>query len=182
MLPFVLNTLKSRWPSDNRFREQLRITPYTFDALVLRIQNDPVFLNNSHCEQIPVPQQLALTLYRLGHDGNGANMRQVSAWSGFGHGTISLVTNRVIEALLRQDLIAESVRWPTDDEKEEASAWVEEHSCKAWRLGQYLVDGTNPNFPWRPYWYGESYYDRKGRYSMNTQVHSFAFNLKTYIF
>ena len=58
----------------------------------------------------------------------------------------------------------------TEDEKEDAKMWVEAHSCKAWRDGWCLVDGTLIPLYDRPHWYGESYFDRKCNYSLNFQV------------
>jgi hypothetical protein len=64
----------------------------------------------------------------------------------------------------------EAVRMPTPSEKERAKAWVEAHSCKGWRNGWCLVDGTLVPLFDRPYWFGESYFDRKCNYSLNIQV------------
>lgn len=52
------------------FRQQLRISPWSFDRLVDSIVSDPIFSNNSNCPQLPVEQQLAIALYRFGHSGN----------------------------------------------------------------------------------------------------------------
>jgi hypothetical protein len=73
-------------------------------------------------------------------------------------------------AILRKEFMEEAVRMPTEAEKEEAKAWVEEHSCKAWRDGWCLVDGTLIPLFDRPFWFGESYFDRKCNYSLNIQV------------
>ncbi|KAG6807838.1 hypothetical protein H0H92_006242 [Tricholoma furcatifolium] len=45
-------------------------------------------------------------------------------------------------AILCKDFMDEAVQCPTDAEKEEAKVWVANHSCKAWRDGWCLVDGT----------------------------------------
>ncbi|KAJ7584581.1 hypothetical protein C8J56DRAFT_789714 [Mycena floridula] len=59
---------------------------------------------------------------------------------------------------------------PTDKEKEEAKKWVEDHSCAGWCNGWCFVDGTLVPLYAKPNWYGESYFDRKCRYSLNIQV------------
>ncbi|THU94473.1 hypothetical protein K435DRAFT_819994 [Dendrothele bispora CBS 962.96] len=59
---------------------------------------------------------------------------------------------------------------PTEAEKEEAKTWVEKHSCPEWRDGWCMVDGSLIPLYARPYWYGESYFDRKSNYSLNVQV------------
>ncbi|KAJ3713436.1 hypothetical protein C8R42DRAFT_593310 [Lentinula raphanica] len=79
-LRHTLDVWKEHQP--DQFRENLRVTPETFDELVNDIQDDTVFSNNSPNEQAPVADQLAIALYRFGHSGNGANMQQVTNWAG----------------------------------------------------------------------------------------------------
>jgi hypothetical protein len=167
-LPHVLTVLKTERP--DHFRDILRVDPETFDKILAQIKDDPVFFNNSNNAQQPVEEQLAITLYRFGHSGNAAGQSPIARWAGGGHGTISLITKRIMTAVLRRSFMEEAVRFPTSDEKEEAKAWVEAHSCKAWRDGWCLVDGTLIPLYDRPHWYGESYFDRKCNYSLNIQV------------
>ncbi|GLB34545.1 putative DDE superfamily endonuclease [Lyophyllum shimeji] len=152
------------------FRRELRVSPYTFDRMVNRILDDPIFSNNSQNEQMPVEDQLAITLYRFGHFGNAAGLDKVARWSGYSKGTVSLATRRVMTAVLRRDFMNQAVRPPTPEEKERAKHWVERNSCKAWRDGWCMVDGTLVTLYDRPFWYGESYYDRKCNYSLNIQI------------
>lgn len=167
-LPHLLEVIKFQRP--DLFRCDLRVTPYTFDRLLERIQDDPIFSNNSSNEQIPIDHQLAIYLFRLGHYGNTASFHRLSHWSGYSTGTVRLATRRVKTAILRKDFRDEAVRFPTEQEKEEAKEWVETHSCRAWRDGWCMVDGTLVPLYDRPYWYGESYFDRKCNYSLNIQV------------
>jgi hypothetical protein len=167
-LPHVLYELKTLRP--DKFRETLRVTPATFDALAQRIGSDPVFSNNSNNDQIPVPEQLAIALYRFGHDGNAASLQSVADWAGIAKGTVLLCTRRVMTAVLRQDFRDEAVHMPEEEEKNAAKDWVEQHSCRGWRGGWCFVDGTLIPLYSRPAWYGESYFDRKCRYSLNVQV------------
>ncbi|KAF5346002.1 hypothetical protein D9758_013848 [Tetrapyrgos nigripes] len=167
-LPFILTHSKLHQLKD--FRQCLRVSPYTFDRLVERIQNDTIFTNHSSNGQMPVADQLAIALYRFGHYGNAAGLDAVRRWAGVGKGTVVLVTKRVLAALLRSDMLAENLCMPTEEEREEAKAWVERRSCPAWRNGWCLVDGTLVPLFNRPYWYGESYFDRKCNYSLNFQI------------
>ncbi|KAG6826089.1 hypothetical protein H0H92_001157, partial [Tricholoma furcatifolium] len=80
-------------------------------------------------------------------------------------------------AILHKDFMAEAVRPPTEDEKEAAKEWVENHSCKAWWDGWCLVDGTLVPLYCCPYWYGQSYFDRKHRYSLNVQIDDWVVSL-----
>ena len=164
----VLFILKSARP--DQFHEELRVTPLTFDALVGKLQNDIVFQNNSSKPQMPVEEQLAVALYRFGHDGNAASVQGVANWAGVGKGTVLLVTHRVMTAILRLEFMDEAVHFPDAEEKEVAKKWVHRHSCKAWRNGWCLVDGTLVPLAERPHWFGESYFDRKNRYSLNIQA------------
>jgi hypothetical protein len=129
-----------------------------------------VFFNNSNQPQLPVEIQLAILLYRFGHDGNAASLQSVANWAGVGKGTVMLCTRRVMMAILDRDFMKEAVRFPTAAEKAEAKSWVELHSCKAWRHGWCFVDGTLIPLAERPFWFGESYFDRKCNYSLNLQV------------
>ncbi|TFY54301.1 hypothetical protein EVG20_g9761 [Dentipellis fragilis] len=167
-LPYVLSTLKEHYPY--RFRQQLRVTPYTFDHLVAELRDDPIFSNNSNCLQIPVDHQVALVLYRFGRYGNGASHADVAAWAGVGEGTVTLVTQQVITALLHRSFMKKAVQFPTAEEKEAAKQWVEDHFCRAWRNGFLFIDGTLVPLFDRPFWYGESYFDRKCNYSLNIQI------------
>ena len=48
--------------------------------------------------------------------------------------------------------------------------WVEERSCPGWRNGIFAADGSAINLFEKPGIYGETFYDRKSRYSLNCQV------------
>ncbi|KAJ7300947.1 hypothetical protein DFH08DRAFT_724820 [Mycena albidolilacea] len=167
-LHHVLTALKNG--RADHFRQNLRVSPLTFDALVAALQDDPVFFNNSNHPQLPVEQQVAVALYRFGHDGNAASIQAVANWAGMGKGTVHLITRRVMTAVLRPGFMQNAVRMPTTPEKDRAKEWVQAHSCKAWRNGWCFVDGTLVPLDQRPTWYGESYFDRKCNYSLNFQV------------
>ncbi|KAF7348137.1 hypothetical protein MSAN_01766500 [Mycena sanguinolenta] len=167
-LHHVLTALKAG--RDDHFRQALRVSPQTFDKLVACLENDPVFSNNSNQSQLSVDQQLAVALYRFGHDGNGASVQSVANWAGLGKGTVHLCTRRVMTAVLRPSFMQAAVRLPTQEEKEKAKQWVHDHSCKSWRNGWCFVDGTLVPLEERPTWYGPSYFDRKCKYSLNIQV------------
>ncbi|KZT23927.1 hypothetical protein NEOLEDRAFT_1157052 [Neolentinus lepideus HHB14362 ss-1] len=123
------NCILSAWP--DKFRENLHVSPHTFNKIVAALEKDP--------------QQVAITLYQFGHDGNSASLQQVANWSGVAKGTVGI-------------------------EKEAVKCWVKSHSCQAWHDGWCLVNGTLvPLFEW-PYWFRESYFDWKSNYSLNVQI------------
>ncbi|KAJ7735368.1 hypothetical protein B0H16DRAFT_1327126 [Mycena metata] len=162
--------LKSKAGRPDHFRQNLRVSPATFDKLVKELERDPVFFNDSNHPQLPVEQQLAVALYRFGHNGNAASVQAVANWAGLGKGTVHLITRRILTAVLRPGFMQSAVRMPTPEEKEQAKRWVKKHSCHAWRHGWCFVDGTLIPLDQRPTWYGESYFDRKCNYSLNFQV------------
>ncbi|KAF8584918.1 hypothetical protein K439DRAFT_1616396 [Ramaria rubella] len=136
------------------FQSLLRVTPSTFDALLLKIQDHPVFQSNSDKQQIPVNQQLAVILYRFGHHGNAASMQKVGLWARLGYGTVDKCTQRVMKAVCDEGFRRVVMRWPDDIQREEASRWVESQSCAGWRGG----------------FYGNTWYDHKSNYSLNIQL------------
>jgi hypothetical protein len=152
----------------NHFHRNLRVSPSTFDELVNRIKDHSIFENQSNNMQFPVEIQLAIALYRFGHDGNAASVEGIAQWAGVSAGMVIKATRRVIVAFL--SLHDTVIRWPTEEEKEDAREWVEESSCPAWRDGYCMVDGTLIPLFEKPGHHGEAYFDRKSNYSMNVQV------------
>ena len=170
-LPLILTTYKDKEEFHHLFRQWLRIDPITFDKILIAISSDPLFVNQSRHPQMPIDYQLAITLYRFGHYGNAAGLQKVANWAGVGKGTVLVATQRVMTAVLRSSFKDQAIRMPTPGEKEEAKQWVETHSkCPAWRDGWCFVDGTLVPLAFRPFWYGQSYFDRKCNYSLNIQV------------
>jgi len=170
-LPLILTTYKDHEEFHHLFRQYLRIDPVTFDKILIAISSDPVFVSRSQHPQMAVDYQLAITLYRFGYYGNAASLQRVADWAGVGKGTVLVVTRRVMTAVLRGPFKDQAVRMPTSGEKEEAKQWVERRSkCTAWRDGWCFVDGTLIPLAFRPFWYGQSYFDRKCNYSLNIQV------------
>ncbi|KAF8576129.1 hypothetical protein K439DRAFT_1649368 [Ramaria rubella] len=145
------------------FRSLLRVTPSTFDALLSKIQDHAK-------QQLPVNQQLAVVLYRLGHYGNAASMQKVGLWAGFGYGTVDKCTWWVLTAVCDEGFRWVVMRWPSEIQKAEASSWVESCSCSGWRGGWLMVDGTLVPLFARPGFYGNSWYDQKSNYSLNVQL------------
>jgi hypothetical protein len=76
----VLMVQKHKQP--DQFRQSVRVSPRTFDKIVEHISDDPIFSNDSPNAQISVEVQLAITLYRFGHDGNAVSQQMVANWGG----------------------------------------------------------------------------------------------------
>jgi hypothetical protein len=128
-LNLVLMEFKADDPK--RFRRNLRVSPETFDKLLARIAEHPVFCNDTHNPQTPTDIQLAINLHLFGQDGNVASVEGIAQWAGVSAGLVVKCTRRVIVAFLR--LHDSIIRWPTEDEKEAAKDWVESVSCEDWQ-------------------------------------------------
>ncbi|KAF8574649.1 hypothetical protein K439DRAFT_1649732 [Ramaria rubella] len=148
----------------------LHISPRTFNALFSKIEHHPVFQNNSDNQQIPVDHQLAVVLYRFGHFGNAATFQKVGLWAGLGYGMVDKCTRQVMQAVCDENFRKVVMRWPNDNQKEDARNWVESHSCPGWGDGWLMVDGTLVPLFARPGFYGNSWYDCKSNYSLNVQL------------
>jgi len=119
---------------------------------------------------MPVEEQLAITLFHFGRDGNGSGLQDVANWAGVAKGTVSLVTWRVMVAILCPEFMENAVKFPSDEEKQEAKQWVKEHSCRSWKDGWCFVNGSLIPLATCPEWFGGSYWDHKDHYSLNVQV------------
>jgi len=151
-----------------RFRQNLRVNPETFDALIKRIEGDPIFVSDGPQDQMPLDEQLAITLFRFGHHGNAASVEAIAQWAGTSAGMVVNATRRVITAFLTlHDTV---IRWPSAREKEDAKEWVEAATCVAWRNSYIFVDSTLVPLADKPGYHGEAYFDRKSNYSLNVQV------------
>jgi hypothetical protein len=119
-LTYTLTTLK-QYRAD-KFREEVRVTPYTFDRIVSEIQDNPVFCNNLNNAQLAVETQLAVFLWRLGRNGNGATLQSAANWAGVSKGTVGDCTRRVMTAILSPDFRRKAVHFPTAEEKRKAKS------------------------------------------------------------
>ncbi|POW13964.1 hypothetical protein PSTT_03270 [Puccinia striiformis] len=127
---------------DFDFRQAARTTKEGFVQVLEKIVCNPVFHRGGRRPQLPIAHQLALTLERLGSNGNGASVVRFSRNLQVGRGTVIKVSRRVIEALV--SLGRTYVRWPDAQRRAEISE--------------------------RPGFDGETFFDRKKRYSLNTQI------------
>ncbi|KAF9509576.1 hypothetical protein BS47DRAFT_1377573 [Hydnum rufescens UP504] len=151
-----------------RFHRNLQLLLATFDVLLAMIQDDLVFHSNSNKPQLPVPYQLAIFLFRIGHNGNASSVESIAQWAGHSAGAVVSCTQRVMLAFMVHHDTA--IHQPNGEEIANAKAWVGEASCFAWRHGYCMVDGTLVPLADKPGFHGEAYFDRKSNYSLNVQV------------
>ena len=148
----------------------LRVSPYVYEVLINLLDSHAVFQNQSHHQQTPVWIQLAITLYRLGHYGNSASVRDVAQNFGFSEGTVENFTQRCFTAL--ESLHNAVVRPLTREEKEVEKQWIDAHVGfrGLWREGWVMYDGTIAVLHERPGFNGDAYFTRKSNYGLNVQV------------
>lgn len=154
------------------FRKKVRVDPEVFDCILNQISGDPIFQSRSNNPQLPIALQLAIFLNRVGHYGNAVSPEDVSQWAGVSVGSVVNCTNRVIVSLLNQH--DNFMEMPTAGEEDVrlARAFVEKKTCTEWSGGVFAVDGSTFNLFEKPSFYGDTFADRKGRYSLNCQVRS----------
>jgi DDE superfamily endonuclease len=149
--------------TEERFKSEIRVSRGGFQEILRSIHEHPVFTNKT---QIPVYDQLSIALYRFGRYGNGASIRNVAAHFGFSEGTIDLCTNRIIEAII--DLAPTYLQWYTPLEKEQTKRQIKLEKGFPNCVG--FLDGTTMILDFKPGIDSESYYNRKSRYGLNTQI------------
>ncbi|EFP82451.2 uncharacterized protein PGTG_08407 [Puccinia graminis f. sp. tritici CRL 75-36-700-3] len=150
---------------DNDFKQAVRTTKDGFLWLLDRIRHHPIFYSNSPRPQLPIPHQLALTLERLGSNGNGASVGRFSRNLSVGRGTVIKVSRRVIQAI--NEVSTNYIVWPNKERRAEISEVMTEEGFEGC-IG--FVDGTTIPLHQRPGLDGEVYWDRKKQYSINCQV------------
>jgi hypothetical protein len=145
--------------------------PATFRSIHALIRDHYRFFTGPR--QTPSDLQLAITVYRLGHHGNSAVVAQVADDFNVSAGTIETATRRVLPILLER--LTDWSKWPNEREKGDAKAFIRSRIEYAelrdsWANYYTMLDGSTFNLYARPGWDGDSFWDRKSRYSMNGQA------------
>lgn len=151
---------------DARFRQELRMSPPAFGALVDLIAPHPVFTSKSNNHQASVEEQLALFLAKLGRYGNGASVGILARTFGVSEGSVSNYCKRCIVAILA--LEKATVVWPTAIDRKRIAGRVGQRFGFPGCVG--FVDGTLFPVYSKPSINGEDYYTRKGFYGMAGMV------------
>lgn len=102
---------------EQRFRQLVRCSRLQFELILKEISSHKVFNGKNSQKQFTVAFQLALVLFRLGSNGDGATIFKISCLFGVGDGgTIDRITARVFEAIL--SLESKYLRWPSSEERQ----------------------------------------------------------------
>lgn len=147
------------------FRHAMRTTPACFEAVLRLIEDHPVFFSTSRNPPPSVEHQLAMTLERLGSNGNGASLTRISRYYKMSIGCVVTSTRRVVKAI--NDRGAGYLAWPDKDRREEISEVLAENGFPQC-VG--FVDGTTIPLHQKPGKDGEVFWDRKKDYSINAQI------------
>ena len=130
--------------------------------MIFRYKGNPT-LQASH--QASVDLQLAVTLYRLGRNGNGNSLLDISYRFGISEGCVILYTNRIIQAILTT--MSLYIKWPTTVDMANTSTRL---SLRGFPGCIGFVDGTSIPFYDKPLDCPEDYYSRKQEYAMQLQI------------
>jgi hypothetical protein len=152
--------------NENEFKQETRMSRNSFKTLVRMIEDHAIFHNNSRNPQAPVWEQVFIALRRFGCEGNAISVGMASRYGGVSVGSICKYTDRVTTAIY--DIGHSLIEWPNAIERQQISnRFHNEHGLKG---AVAIVDGTQIVIAQRPHIDGETYYTRKGRYSINLQI------------
>ncbi|XP_049301863.1 uncharacterized protein LOC125775375 [Bactrocera dorsalis] len=150
---------------ENRFRQFVRMNRANFEIVLKLIEDDVLFNGASSGKQFPVAMQLAIVLYRLGCNGEGASVAKIASFFGIGDGgTIQRVTELVFQAILK--IKQRFLFWPDAKERQSIvrNTFFELPHCIGY------VDGTEIKLAEKPSDDPESYFSRKHVYSLKVQA------------
>lgn len=159
------------------FCKKVWVNHNIFDHILDQIINHPIFHSQSLANpQLPIAVQLAVFLNHTGHYGNAISISDVALWAGVSEGSVVNCTNWAMTALL--DQYNEFIKFPDPDSADCTNANTYAGSvstCQQWCGGWLAAYGSSiPPFQ-KPGYYGETFYNRKSRYSLNCQVCVFYF-------
>jgi hypothetical protein len=152
------------------FRQKLRVNADIFDDILDQISDHHIFHNQSTNPQLPIAIQLAIFLNRAGHYGNAISLEDVAQWAGVSVGSVVNCTHRVMIALLEEHDRFISFPAANSEDAELARQFAESRTCPEWRGGFLAIDGSTIDLFAKPAYFGETFYDRKSKYSLGCQV------------
>lgn len=111
-----------------------RMSRDTFEKLVSKLEENPIFISTGHKPQRPVRYQLGCFLIRFGM--LGSDTLRTAALMGIGFGTVFLYCQRVTRAL-RELGVAGMVEW---GDRTFTKQWIRARTGLKYCIG--IVDGT----------------------------------------
>ncbi|KIK12177.1 hypothetical protein PISMIDRAFT_121341, partial [Pisolithus microcarpus 441] len=168
--------LLEEWCLNNDLKKshcKLHVDPDISASLITKLENHPVFSNNSNNPQLPVSVQLAIFLNGVGHCGNGATTEDVTEWARVSIGTVYNCYCWVMIMLLQlhDDVIHfDLMELLHRGSRTRQSDGLNVTAAQSGGEGFCAFDGSPFNLFPKPGWHGEGFYDCKSHYSLSTQV------------
>jgi hypothetical protein len=147
--------------SEPCFLQLFRMAWPCFLNLLQLIESHPIFYNSSRNQQQDPSVQLAVAIFCLGSNGNGASVFQLKNLFHVGYGTINLYTTRVTKVIYQ--MRPRLASWPTSEERLELSQVMQEEGFPGC-VG--FVNVTTILLSQKPPIDGNHYFDRKKRCSL----------------
>ncbi|KAA8903373.1 hypothetical protein FN846DRAFT_908106 [Sphaerosporella brunnea] len=94
-IPLVLDDFKAN--DHDRFRRNIPVSPRTFDQLLCMFEDHPVFAYRGTIPHLRVDYQLAIALYRFGHEGAGISNEGIAQRAGNGFITTLFTQSKATE-------------------------------------------------------------------------------------
>ena len=154
--------------TDDHHSSIMRIHPSDSDHALslLPCHAGQVFKSRRGVSQLPLKKQLAIALYRFGHYGNSSRVDAVADLFGVSSGLVVKTTRRIVRGLKR--LAPLEITWPNAQWRAVAADWAADNFVFQNCIG--ATDGTTVSLAYQPALHPWSYYDRKGRYSLNVVI------------
>ncbi|MBW0504697.1 hypothetical protein O181_044412 [Austropuccinia psidii MF-1] len=148
------------------FKKTVRTTKLGFNFILNQIKNHPIFQNKSHCKQLSIPHQLAITLERLGSIGHAGSVNKFAKNLKVSTGSIISASRRVITAI--NSLSKSNLSWPNHSQRNEISLELKKEGFENC-VG--FIDGTTfPMYQKPGLLDGENYLDFNKKFSLNAQL------------
>ena len=125
----------------HKFCQVVHVSLDTFDALVAKHVDHPVFYINSHCSQIPPPIKLTIFLHHAGHYGNIAGPDAVADWMGLSTGAVDICMKHVMVAILH--LHDQAFEPPSEKDSAQSKEYAASVTCPACSSGKLSLDGSH---------------------------------------
>ncbi|KAF9585736.1 hypothetical protein BGW38_000998 [Lunasporangiospora selenospora] len=130
--------------SDAEFLEFMRISRSVFDSIVSSVLSQQhVFHNKSNNGQVPVDKQVAVTLWRMGHQGIEAGVGNVGTLFGLSEGTVMKSTQRCLAALA--EISTDVIYWPSHGEKMTIKDRIRNLAIRGANAGSFAL--SSPGYP-----------------------------------
>jgi DDE superfamily endonuclease len=154
------------WLNDEEFLHKFRMSRASFQILLSKIRDHPVFESKTKT-MAPPEHQLMVFLKYIGTEGAGASNANQRQMFGVGYGTAALYRRRVTTAIL--SLREQYITWPDVDERKQISKKIQEMYDFPHCVG--IADGTLTPLAFEPQTEdAPDYSGRKYGYSLTAMV------------